>query len=73
MLELKQEGRIGGVSFGIYPMDLWKRIFTSLDVDAGLVHNHYCLNDTRIDRTVCQLPRLRELESLTVLLLAVRC
>ena len=47
-MELKQEGRIGGVSFGIYPMDLWTRIFTTLDVDAGLVHNHYCLNDTRI-------------------------
>jgi len=47
VLELKREGRIGGVSFGIYPMDLWMRIFSSLDVDAGLVHNHYCLNDTR--------------------------
>jgi aryl-alcohol dehydrogenase-like predicted oxidoreductase len=44
---LKREGRIGGVSFGIYPMDLWVRIFSSIDVDAGLVHNHYCLNDTR--------------------------
>jgi hypothetical protein len=43
---LKREGRIGGVSFGIYPIDLWVRIFSSLDVDAGLVHNHYCLNDT---------------------------
>jgi aryl-alcohol dehydrogenase-like predicted oxidoreductase len=48
VLELKREGRIGGVSFGIYPMDLWMRIFSSLDVDAALVHNHYCLNDTRI-------------------------
>jgi aryl-alcohol dehydrogenase-like predicted oxidoreductase len=48
VLELKREERIGGISFGIYPMDLWKRIFCSLDVDAGLVHNHYCLNDTRI-------------------------
>jgi L-galactose dehydrogenase len=48
VMELKKEGRIGGVSFGIYPMDLWIRIFSSLDVDAGLVHNHYCLNDTRI-------------------------
>ncbi|HEV2396122.1 MAG TPA: aldo/keto reductase [Candidatus Sulfotelmatobacter sp.] len=48
VLELKHEGRIGGVSFGIYPIDLWMRIFSSLDVDAGLVHNHYCLNDTRI-------------------------
>lgn len=46
--ELKREGRIGGVSFGIYPMDLWKRIFTSLDIDAALVHNHYCLNDTQL-------------------------
>ena len=36
------------MSFGIYPMDLWKRIFTSIDIDAALVHNHYCLNDTRL-------------------------
>jgi aryl-alcohol dehydrogenase-like predicted oxidoreductase len=48
VLELKHQGRIGGVSFGIYPMDLWLRIFSSLNVDAGLVHNHYCLNDTRL-------------------------
>lgn len=47
VLELKREGRTGGVSFGIYPMDLWMRIFSSLEVDAGLVHNHYCLSDTR--------------------------
>ncbi len=46
--ELKREGRIGNVSFGIYPMDLWKRIFMSLDIDAALVHNHYCLNDTQL-------------------------
>jgi aryl-alcohol dehydrogenase-like predicted oxidoreductase len=46
--ELKREGRIGAVSFGIYPMDLWKRIFAGYDVDAGLVHNHYCLNDTQL-------------------------
>jgi len=46
--ELKREGRIGGVSFGIYPMDLWRRIFESLDIDAALVHNHYCLNDTQL-------------------------
>ncbi len=48
VLELKREGRIGGVSFGIYPVDLWIRIFSSLDVDAGLIHNHYCLSDTRV-------------------------
>jgi L-galactose dehydrogenase len=44
---LKREGRIGAVSCGIYPMDLWHRIFADYEVDAGLVHNHYCLNDTR--------------------------
>ncbi|MGA2661416.1 MAG: aldo/keto reductase [Verrucomicrobiota bacterium] len=47
LLELKKEGRIGHVSFGIYPMDLWHRIFNTLPADAGLVHNHYTLNDTR--------------------------
>jgi aryl-alcohol dehydrogenase-like predicted oxidoreductase len=46
--ELKREGRIGGVSFGIYPIDLWKRIFADYEVDAALVHNHYCLNDTQL-------------------------
>lgn len=46
--ELKREGRIGAVSFGIYPIDLWKRIFASLPIDAALVHNHYCLNDTQL-------------------------
>ncbi len=46
--ELKREGRVGAVSFGIYPIDLWERIFLTLPVDAALVHNHYCLNDTRL-------------------------
>lgn len=55
--ELKREGRIGGISFGIYPIDLWKRIFTSLEIDAALVHNHYCLNDTQL---VDLLPVARE-------------
>ncbi len=45
--ELKREGKIRAVSAGIYPMDLWHRIVASVDVDAALVHNHYCLNDTR--------------------------
>ena len=44
---LKREGRIGAVSFGIYPMDLWHRIVEEFRIDAMLVHNHYCLNDTR--------------------------
>ena len=48
--ELKREGRIGGVSFGIYPMDLWERILSFLPIDAALVHNHYCLNDTQLLR-----------------------
>ncbi len=46
--ELKNEGRIGAVSFGIYPMDLWHRIMSTLPVDAALVHNHYSLHDTRL-------------------------
>ncbi|MFM9910181.1 MAG: aldo/keto reductase [Chitinophagaceae bacterium] len=46
--QLKKEGRIGSVSFGIYPMDLWQRIFEGYDIDAALVHNHYCLNDTSL-------------------------
>lgn len=45
--ELKREGRIGAVSFGIYPIDLWRQIIETLDIDAMLIHNHYCLNDTR--------------------------
>lgn len=44
---LKREGRIGGVSFGIYPMDLWHRIVANYEIDAMLCHNHYCLSDTR--------------------------
>lgn len=48
VLELKREGRIGGVSFGIYPMDLWKRIVASYEIDAALIHNHYCLSDTQL-------------------------
>ena len=46
--ELKREGRIGAVGFGIYPMDLWHRVLSDCDPDAALVHNHYCLNDTRL-------------------------
>ena len=46
--QLKKEGRIGAVSFGIYPMDLWQRIFENYSIDVGLVHNHYCLNDTSL-------------------------
>jgi len=46
--QLKAEGRIGAVSCGIYPMDLWHRIFNDYAIDAALTHNHYCLNDTRL-------------------------
>jgi L-galactose dehydrogenase len=46
--ELKAEGRIGAVSYGTYPTDLWRRILDTTDVDAALIHNHYCLNDTRL-------------------------
>ena len=44
--ELKAEGRIGAVSVGTYPLDLWHRIFNESEVDVALIHNHYCLNDT---------------------------
>jgi len=47
LLELKQEGRIGNLSAGIYPMDLWHRVFETAPLDAALVHNHYTLSDTR--------------------------
>ncbi len=46
--QLKKEGRIGAVSFGIYPLDLWQRIFNDYEIDAALMHNHYCLNDTSL-------------------------
>lgn len=46
--ELMREGRVGGVGFGIYPVDLWQRILAELPVDAVLIHNHYCLNDDRL-------------------------
>lgn len=57
LLELKQAGRIGNVSYGIYPMDLWQRIFDTLPADAALVHNHYTLSDTR---ALELLPRAQE-------------
>lgn len=46
--EMKKEGRVRAVSFGTYPIDLWERIFSSVEIDAALIHNHYCLNDTRL-------------------------
>lgn len=55
--ELKREGRVGAVGFGIYPIDLWERIFSSVEIDAALVHNHYCLHDTRL---LGLLPQARE-------------
>jgi aryl-alcohol dehydrogenase-like predicted oxidoreductase len=47
LVELKREGRIGAVSAGIYPLELWRRVIAEAPVDAILLHNHYCLNDTR--------------------------
>ena len=46
--QLKKEGRIGAASFGIYPMDLWQRIFKDYEIDVALIHNHYCLNDNTL-------------------------
>jgi L-galactose dehydrogenase len=45
---LKREGRIGAVGMGIYPVDLWERIINDVQIDIGLTHNIYCLNDTRL-------------------------
>ncbi len=47
LVKLKEEGRIGAVSAGIYPMELWKRVIAEAPVDAVMLHNHYCLSDTR--------------------------
>jgi|LakMenEpi03Aug12_release.lakeMendotaPanAssembly.Ray.scaffolds.fasta_scaffold345205_2 L-galactose dehydrogenase len=47
LVALKQEGHIGAVSAGIYPLHLWQRVIAEAPVDAILTHNHYCLNDTR--------------------------
>jgi len=47
LVKLKEEGLIGAVSAGIYPLDLWQRVVAEAPVDAILTHNHYCLNDTR--------------------------
>ena len=47
LVKLKQEGRIGAVSAGIYPLDLWQRVIAEAPVDVILTHNHYCINDTR--------------------------
>ncbi|MBT8038432.1 MAG: aldo/keto reductase [Verrucomicrobiae bacterium] len=47
LVKLKEEGVIGAVSAGIYPMDLWQRVVAEAPVDAILLHNHYCLSDTR--------------------------
>lgn len=55
--KLKNEGQIGAVSFGIYPMDLWHRIFDDYEIDSALIHNHYCLNDTSLLEL---LPKARE-------------
>lgn len=29
-------------------MAQWKKIFASLEIDAALIHNHYCLNDMQL-------------------------
>lgn len=47
LAKLKQEGTIGNVGSGIYPLDLWQRVIAEAPVDAILTHNHYCINDTR--------------------------
>lgn len=43
---LREEGRIGAVGAGTYPMDVWHRVLAEAPVDAVMIHNHYCLIDT---------------------------
>jgi len=45
---LKREERIGAVGMGIYPLDLWRRILRDYEIDAAVIHSHYCLNDTSL-------------------------
>ena len=52
LLKLKEEGVIGAVSAGIYPMKLWYKVIDEAPVDCILTHNHYCLNDTRGEELV---------------------
>jgi L-galactose dehydrogenase len=46
--DLKHEGRIGAIGIGMYSIELWKRVLLNYDIDAALIHNHYCLNDDRL-------------------------
>ncbi|MEY4778065.1 MAG: hypothetical protein RIS13_813 [Bacteroidota bacterium] len=48
LFALKQEGRIGAVGIGMYPVDLWERVLQEGLIDVGLSHNLCCLNDTRL-------------------------
>jgi L-galactose dehydrogenase len=45
---LKNEGRIGSIGMGMYPVDLWERVIEAGIIEVGLTHNIYCLNDTRL-------------------------
>lgn len=47
LVALKNEGIIGHVGAGIYPLDLWQRVIREAPVDVILTHNHYCISDTR--------------------------
>jgi aryl-alcohol dehydrogenase-like predicted oxidoreductase len=54
---LKNEGRIGAIGIGIYPVDLWERVIEEGHIDVGLTHNIYCLNNTRL---LSLLPKAKE-------------
>ena len=47
LAKIKHEGLIGSIGAGIYPLSLWHRVIDEAPVDAMILHNHYCLNDTR--------------------------
>lgn len=46
--ELKRAGMIGSYGLSTYPMDLWRTVLESVDLDVVMTHSHYCLSDTQL-------------------------
>ncbi|MBK1878977.1 aldo/keto reductase [Pelagicoccus mobilis] len=45
---LKSEGKIRFYGLSTYPMDLWKTVAESVDIEVAMTHSHYCLSDTQL-------------------------
>ncbi len=46
--DLKRAGAIGSYGLSTYPMDLWRTVLESVDLDVVMTHSHYCLSDTQL-------------------------